>query len=63
MQGMQGMMPLQQSSKMKVVCKGDDAAIFDIKQGMFVEWEVKPAYKMPTIVDDGADHSHAGCSA
>ncbi|MCW8826686.1 MAG: hypothetical protein OQK78_09720 [Gammaproteobacteria bacterium] len=48
MQGMQGMMPQQPASKMKMVYKGDGTAIFDIKQGMFVEWEVKRAYKMPT---------------
>ncbi len=52
MQGMQGMppgmMPPQQPSKMTIIYKGDGNAIFDIKQGMFVEWEVKRAYKMPT---------------
>jgi secreted PhoX family phosphatase len=48
MQGMQGMMPQQPPSQMKMIYKGDGTAIFDIKQGIFVEWEVKRAYKMPT---------------
>ncbi len=48
MGGMQGMMPQQGGGSMTITYKGEGTAIFDLKEGMFIEWEVKRAYDMPT---------------
>ncbi len=48
MGNMEGMVNLPAMGDMTYVYQGEGSAIFDLEEGIFIEWETKSGYKIPT---------------